>query len=187
MWSTLCWFVAGLIYSNAGEWAIHKYVLHGWGAKRDSFWRFHWHDHHRKARQNEHIDAGYHGRLWGLGEEEGLKEGLGLLGLAAVHLPWAWVSPGFVAGVWVSVVAYYLVHRRSHVDGEWARRWLWWHYDHHMGPNQNANWCVTWPGFDWLLGTREPYVGTEREASDRERAKRWRAGRGGVAVEGVGG
>jgi sterol desaturase/sphingolipid hydroxylase (fatty acid hydroxylase superfamily) len=42
-----------------------------------------------------------------------------------------------------------------------------------MGPNQAANWCVTRPWFDHLMGTREPYVGTERERRDqRRRAKR---------------
>ena len=52
---------------------------------------------------------------------------------------------------------------------EWARENLTWHYDHHMGPDQDCNWCVTWPWFDHIMGTREPYVGTEREARDRKR------------------
>jgi hypothetical protein len=38
-----------------------------------------------------------------------------------------------------------------------------------MGPNQDANWCVTRPWFDQLMGTRVPYVGTERELSDYAR------------------
>ena len=38
-----------------------------------------------------------------------------------------------------------------------------------MGPNPHANWCVTRPWFDHLLGTREPYLGTERERQDRQR------------------
>jgi hypothetical protein len=29
-----------------------------------------------------------------------------------------------------------------------------WHYDHHMNSNQDANWCVTKPWFDYILGTR---------------------------------
>ncbi|MBK8693335.1 MAG: hypothetical protein IPN17_13835 [Deltaproteobacteria bacterium] len=32
-----------LLYSNAWEWVIHKYVLHGMGKSRESFWSFHWH------------------------------------------------------------------------------------------------------------------------------------------------
>jgi hypothetical protein len=38
-----------------------------------------------------------------------------------------------------------------------------------MGPNQNANWCVTHPFFDHVMGTREPYLGTEREQRDTKR------------------
>ena len=49
------------------------------------------------------------------------------------------------------------------------REHLPWHYDHHMGPNQEANWCVTRPWFDYVMGTREPYVGTLRESGDRAR------------------
>ena len=62
-----------------------------------------------------------------------------------------------------SAVRYYRVHKRAHRDPSWAREHLPWHYDHHMGPNQDANWCVTWPWFDWVMGTREHYVGTERD------------------------
>ena len=40
----------GLLVANAGEWFIHKHILHGRGKKRESFWSFHWHDHHAKAR-----------------------------------------------------------------------------------------------------------------------------------------
>ena len=29
-----------------------------------------------------------------------------------------------------------------------------WHYDHHMNSNQDANWCVTRPWFDYVMGTR---------------------------------
>src|SRR5690349_15746488 len=103
----------GLAASNATEWLIHKYVLHGLGQKKGSFWSFHWHDHHKNVRRNDHVDPDYEHPLF---------------------------RP--------------------------------WHYDHHMGPNQHANWCVTRPWFDQLMGTREPYVGTEREQRDLERRAR---------------
>jgi len=74
-------FPLGLLYSNAGEWFIHRYVLHGLRRNKRSLWSFHWHDHH-------------------------------------------------------------------------------------MGPNQEANWCVTQPWFDYVMGTRELYAGTPREARD---------------------
>lgn len=28
------------------------------------------------------------------------------------------------------------------------------HYDHHMNASQHANWCVTKPWFDYIMGTR---------------------------------
>ncbi len=30
----------GLLWANAGEWAIHKYVLHGLGRRKGTFWAF---------------------------------------------------------------------------------------------------------------------------------------------------
>ena len=82
------------------------------------------------------------------------------------------MAPFFVGTLAYSAWNYYRKHKRAHLDPEWARANLPWHYDHHMGPNQHANWCVTRPWFDVLMGTRQPYAGTEREAKDR--AKRTR-------------
>ncbi|MBW2687309.1 MAG: hypothetical protein JRE19_15565 [Deltaproteobacteria bacterium] len=44
-------FPVGLLYSNAGEWFIHRYVLHGRGRNKQSVWSFHWHDHHMRPNQ----------------------------------------------------------------------------------------------------------------------------------------
>ncbi len=55
----------GLVYANALEWGLHKYVLHGLGRNRDSFWAFHFHDHHRNARQHGFRDPDYERSLWG--------------------------------------------------------------------------------------------------------------------------
>ena len=44
--------------------------------------------------------------------------------------------------------------------------------DHHLGPNQHANWCVTWPFFDIVMGTCEPYVDTAREAEEQRKGAR---------------
>ena len=46
------------------------------------------------------------------------------------------------------------------------RRWAPWHYDHHMGKNQDANWCVTFPLWDHILGTRIHYANTQKELDD---------------------
>lgn len=160
-------FVIGTVYANALEWAMHRYVLHGIGKRRDSTWSFHFHEHHRAARRHWMEDPDYERSLWGWHAQG--KEAFALVSLGLIHLPlWAF-SPGFVLGMGLSGWNYYRWHRRSHEDPEWARRHLTWHYDHHMGPDQDANWCVSWPWFDWVMGTRKPYAGTDRERDDRRR------------------
>lgn len=161
----------GLAYANAYEWVVHKYVLHGTGRKPKSFWSFHWLEHHRSARLNGFRDADYERSVFGWNAQG--KEAFGVMLGAAAHLPLFPVAPFFTATVLYSAANYYVKHKRAHEDPEWAREHLPWHYDHHMGPNQDANWCVTKPWMDMLMGTREPYVGTERERQDIERkAKR---------------
>ncbi len=168
-------FPLGLLWANAGEWMIHKYLLHDMGKSKDSFWAFHWHEHHRESRLNDMLDENYERDLFdGLHAQ---SRAAGLAVAAALHLPLLPIAPAFTAGVWASIGTYYVVHKKSHQDPEWGRKYLRWHYDHHMGRNQHANWCVTWPLFDHLMGTREPYAGTEREAKDRARRAQVKARR----------
>jgi hypothetical protein len=157
--------VLGLAYSNVGEWLIHKYMLHGLGRRKSSMWSYHWHEHHKHARKREHLDPDYERSVFAWNAQG--KEALGLAAIAILHAPFFPVAPFFVATVELSALRYYYVHKRAHQDAGWAREHLPWHYDHHMGPNQDANWCVSWPWFDWVMGTREHYVGTEREAKMR--------------------
>lgn len=168
-------FPLGLLYSNAWEWVIHKHVLHGLARDRESFWAFHWYEHHRNARREEMCDGTYRRSVWGLHAQG--KEALGLLLGAAVHLPLARRFPWFTAAVWCSQAGYYWVHRRSHEDPEWAKRWVPWHYDHHMGPDQHSNWCVTFPLCDWVMGTRKPWLGTPEEREHRRVREAQRARR----------
>lgn len=154
-------FALGLLASNASEWVFHKYVLHGLGKKKGTFWSFHFHEHHKNVRKNGGYDEMYNRPAWEAPSKS--KEALSLVGtalLSSVLLP---ISPGFVAASWLHSAGYYYVHKKSHLDPAWARKWLPWHVDHHMGPNQDANWCVTYPLFDWIMGTREKWVGTEAE------------------------
>jgi hypothetical protein len=157
----------GLLAANAGEWLIHKHVLHGLGRNKAGFWAFHWHEHHRNVRQNGHIDPAYRKSL--LGWHAQSKEALALAGAAVSVLPLAPIAPFFTGAVIYSIVDYYRKHKRAHLDPAWAREHLPWHYDHHMGPDQHKNWCVTRPWFDRIMGTRVPYVGTERERRDLAR------------------
>ena len=156
-----------LAVSNIAEWVIHKHVLHGLGRSRKSFWSFHWHEHHRNARQNEFIDPDYERPVLAWNAQG--KEALGLVGMALMVTPLFPVAPFFVLTSYYTSYHYYRVHKRAHQEPGWAREHLPWHYDHHMGPNQDANWCVTRPWFDMIMGTREPYAGTERERADQAR------------------
>jgi hypothetical protein len=166
----------GLLYANASEWLIHKYVLHGLGVNKDSTFAFHWHRHHKNSRRGDQHDPDFEVpwyREWQEGEAHGRsKEIVGLTAIALAHLPLAPLAPFFAATVVYSTINYYRVHKKSHQDVEWARKYLPWHVDHHIGPNQHANWCVTRPWFDQIMGTREPYVGTEKERADRARRQR---------------
>lgn len=164
----------GLLAANASEWLIHKYVLHGAGKKKGSFWAFHWHEHHKESRRHGMRDPHYERPVLGLHSQG--KEAALLVAAAASVAPLLPVAPFFVGTVWYSALNYYRVHKRSHEDPEWARQHLTWHYDHHMGPKQDANWCVTRPWFDHLMGTRVPYAFTARERRDIER-RRQRAAR----------
>lgn len=161
----------GLLWANATEWFTHKYVLHGLGKTKGRPFSYHFHEHHRATRQQGGADAGYQRSV--LGWHAQGKEVLGLVAAAALHLPLLPVAPLFTMTVWWSIRNYHRVHRKAHLDPAWAREHLPWHYDHHMGPDQHVNWCVTKPWFDHIMGTRVPYAGTPREAADlAKRARR---------------
>lgn len=173
-------FPIGLIYANVGEWVIHKYWLHGLGRKKDSLWAFHWYEHHRASRKHDGLDPHYARKLTdGLNPQS--SEAIGLAVAAVVHAPLFPIAPWFTTGVLFSLANYYRVHRRSHEEPGYMREHLPWHYDHHMGPNQHANWCVTYPWTDWVMGTRIPYAGTAKEADDLAR-KAARSARADTAV-----
>lgn len=171
----------GLLAANATEWVLHKYVLHGSGKKKGTFWSFHFHEHHKNVRHQDHIDPCYEKPVFGMHAQG--KEALALAVGAVAHLPLLPIAPFYTATMWYSALNYYRKHKRSHQDTEWARDHLPWHYDHHMGPNQDANWCVTQPWFDHIMGTREPYIGTEREVRDRSKREAFMARKAQRAAE----
>jgi len=153
----------GLLHANAVEWLTHKYVLHGLGKRKGSLWRFHWAQHHRIARKNAMYDKSYEEPFWSWRSRG--KEIAGIMGLAALHLPLIKVAPFFTASVLFSSFNYLYRHRKAHIDVEWGKQHMPHHYDHHMGENQDANWCVSYPWFDWLLGTRERTNRPDRAAN----------------------
>lgn len=145
----------GLALANAGEWAIHKYWLHGRGRDKRSFWAFHWHEHHRASRAHDMVDAAYTRSVfsWSPQGKEALSLSLGAVALAPLFP----VAPFLTGTLWYRMWRYYVVHKKSHLDPAWAREHLPWHVDHHLGKDQNANWCVTHPWFDYVMQTRKPY------------------------------
>lgn len=157
----------GWAYGHVAEWALHRFVLHGAGKKRGHPLSFHFHEHHRASRLNNFHDDIYDGHpfKW----NSGGKELVGLAALAAAHIPLVTVAPWFTAAVVASGVHYYRFHKRTHVDPEWTKQHAPWHYDHHMGPNQDANYGVRSDWVDRLMGSREPYLGTPRAARDEAR------------------
>lgn len=161
----LAGFALGLVAANAFEWVAHKYVLHGLGRKKDSFWAFHWHEHHKNVRKTGGEDPMYREPI--LETPSKAKEIFGVALTAAITTPLLAVSPSFVAAGAVSGIAYYAIHKKSHIDPEWGRKWVPWHMDHHLGPDQHKNWCVTTPLFDYVMGTRVPFIGTPAETAPR--------------------
>jgi hypothetical protein len=151
-------FVVGVVTANAFEWVAHKYLLHGTPRKGQP--RFspspasmesHW-THHRMVRKTAFGDECY---AHGLSHDRTRLELLSL-GVVAGAMTVFWpVSRGFVLASWYSAGHYFYVHRRAHLDPAWAQKRIPWHYDHHMNTIQDANWCVTRPWFDYVMGTRE--------------------------------
>lgn len=149
-------FPIGVLTANAFEWYAHKYLLHGTrtpeGRKSPvpSTMKSHW-AHHKLVRTGAFQDAGYvEGyRNWRTRNE--VNSLLALCAATSLALP---VAPFFTLGTWYSAGNYFYKHRKAHLNPEWAKANLPWHYDHHMNANQDANWCVTRPWFDYLMGTR---------------------------------
>jgi len=155
----------GLLYANAVEWLVHRYVLHGPGKNPNSFWRFHWAEHHKNSRKNAMYDADYEKSIFDWNARG--KEAFGIAFMGALHTPLITVAPYFTATVMYSCFNYIYRHKKAHLDPAWARVHMTSHYDHHMGADQDANWCVTRPWFDWIMGTRVPYAFTKTEAQRR--------------------
>ncbi len=150
-------FPLGVLTVNGLEWVLHKHVLHGTPrpgqgrySPRPTSMKSHW-AHHKQVRVNRFYDDAY---------TEGWKnwryrnEVESIIALTVVTSPIAVVAPFYYAGMVYAGVNYFLTHRKAHLDTEWAKKNVPWHYDHHMNSNQDANWCVTRPWFDYIMGTR---------------------------------
>ena len=141
------------IYGNIMEYVMHRYILHGLGKNKRSPFNFHWHSHHKTCRKNNFYDSYYE-------NPDGFiksKEKLGLVLLATLHIPIYFVSPTFFVAIGFYAVYYYTTHKRMHLDTQWGRERFPWHYDHHMGRDQDKNWGVTHQWVDKLVGSRKTW------------------------------
>ena len=139
------------IYGGLAEWALHKYALHGLGKNKKSIFSFHWHSHHKICRKNKNFDANY---KFPAGTPV-KREILFLFLLSSIHFPLIFIAPHFFIGIVLYVCRYFYYHRRAHLNVEWGKQKIPWHYDHHMGKNQDSNWGVTVEWVDKLFKTRE--------------------------------
>jgi sterol desaturase/sphingolipid hydroxylase (fatty acid hydroxylase superfamily) len=139
-------FALGLLLANLLEWIVHKYFLHNLGKKRASLFSFHWGVHHREARKNGFLD-----------HRVSTREVVGVLFLCLLFSPIMFISIMAYTGMFIHAIVYLVVHNYSHRNPDWSYKYLRWHYDHHMGKDQDRNWCVVHPLADYLLGTRKKY------------------------------
>jgi sterol desaturase/sphingolipid hydroxylase (fatty acid hydroxylase superfamily) len=151
---------------GVGEWATHKYLLHGLGRDKHSRLAFHYHGHHQSVRRNGGYDPAYEGPVWSTPTQS--REAIGLVIIGLAHAPLFPIAPFYTATVWYCLHRYRVVHRRAHLDPVWGRDHLPWHYEHHMG-DQDKNFGVVWSWCDVLAKTREIFVGSEKERAAHSR------------------
>ena len=145
-------FPVGVFVANGMEWYFHKVWMHEFPIKHRNSPLFTHIAHHKRARQNNFYDQGYAESMFK--NVEVYNEKTAIIGLAAVATVFLPVAPFFTAGLYYGMWNYWKIHTKSHLDPEYAKKRIPWHYDHHMTSNQNANWCVTRPWFDYIMGTR---------------------------------
>ena len=117
MFVYLLLFVLAFVYSNLLEWVIHKYLFHGLGKNKKSYFSTHWHHHHKTVRKNEYKDISYNG----FPPHPSVRQEVGSLTLLAfIHLPLVFVSFTFYVSLLFFTCRYFYIHRRSHIDPEWG-------------------------------------------------------------------
>ena len=139
--------VLAWLYSHVFEYLVHKHFLHNHKKFKFAF-KNHFSTHHKTSRKNEMYDEAYENVL------SSKFEITSLVIVSILHLPIALYFPYAYFTLLYSLVMYYVLHRKAHTNVEWGKKWLPWHYDHHMGKNQHVNWGVRSPVMDYIFGTR---------------------------------
>lgn len=129
------------IYGHFFEYIAHKHFLHNHKMFKTIF-KHHFGEHHKTARKNEMYDPAYEKVF------SSRFEIYSLLFVSIIHLPVAFFFPWAYITLLLSLTSYYFIHRKTHVDVDWGRKWFPWHYDHHMGKDQHDWWGVRLPLFD---------------------------------------
>jgi len=133
----LAWF-----YGHILEYLAHRYILHNWKIKLP--FRNHFGNHHKICRKSSFRDDRYK-KIF---SRDSLFEIGTLTFLAVSHFPlWFFFPWAYATLVW-SVLWYYIIHRKMHLDPLWAAEWTPWHYEHHMGRDQHDWWGVRLPVID---------------------------------------
>jgi len=136
------------LYSHIFEYFIHKYILHNYKFFKKPF-KNHFKLHHGISRKNKMYDENYEKLI-------GSKfEFSGLIFLLFLHLPFVFFFKWFYFTLIFSACTYYFLHKKSHTNVTWGKKWLPWHYEHHMGKNQNINWGVRLPIVDKIMKTSD--------------------------------
>jgi len=136
-------FILGFMYASMLEWAVHKYLFHEVGKKKDSKFSFHIREHHLNCLKNNNVDRNFSKR-----------ELPGILFLFLLHLPLYFLLQKFYYGLCLYGVLFVLVHNFAHIWPKAGKKYIPWHWDHHM-KYQNHNFNVVLPIADYILGTRK--------------------------------
>ncbi len=142
--------ILAYIYGHVAEYYLHI-LLHKFGTKKSSPLSFHFSEHHRIARKSKFSDPVYQGTIFKWNASG--KEVVGLILILILHFPIFFYYPFFYVTLVFSAAEYYYKHRKAHLNPEWAKKNIPWHYEHHMGKNQHLNWGVRSNVVDIILST----------------------------------
>lgn len=135
-------FCLGIIYASFIEWAVHKYLFHKMGKKKNSFFSFHLKEHHKICKLSNNLDLGFE-----------VREYIGMFFLVLIHLPLVLLSVHFFLAILCYAIAFSILHKMMHSDVGFCKKYFKWHWNHHM-ENPNKDWNVVLPIWDYLLKTR---------------------------------
>jgi hypothetical protein len=140
--------VIGWLYGHIFEYIAHKHVLHN-KKKFKKVFHNHFKTHHNASRKNNMYDKNYRKLV------SSKFEITALLSILVLHFPVVFILPYFYGMIAWSVTTYYFLHRLSHLNVDLGKKWLPWHYEHHMGKDQHINWGVRLPIIDKALNTSQ--------------------------------